>query len=298
MLKTRPRTKILVDGGDPEETQRIKGLLGFVDGQTTNPSLVAKNPDIQKRIRSGAKLRPDEEAESYKALVREISPLVGDSGVSIEVFSDLDTKAEPMVAEGRDKFGWIPNAYIKYPSTHEGLKAAHTSIGLGMRVNMTLCFSQEQAAAVYAATKGSAAPVYVSPFIGRLDDIGENGVDLVRNIKRMYQAGDGHVHVLAASIRSIEHLLACFALDAELVTVPAKLLEEWASKGFPMPDAKFAYEGIDKQGRPLRAIPYRTLDLNSAWETFNISHELTTAGIKKFVADYESTVSEPPKGSH
>jgi transaldolase len=72
---------------------------------------------------------------------------------------------------------------------------------------MTLCFSQQQAAAVYAASKGSRAPVYVSPFVGRLDDIGQNGVDLVRNNKRMFASGDGHAWVLAASIRNTQHPL-------------------------------------------------------------------------------------------
>lgn len=79
---------------------------------------------------------------------------------------------------------------------------------------MTLCFSQEQAEAVYAATRGSKQPVYVSPFTGRLDDRGESGIDLVRNIKRMYEGEDAHVFVVAASIRHIDHLLGSFALDA------------------------------------------------------------------------------------
>src|SRR6185437_2509543 len=87
----RPRTKILVDGGDPEETARIKQLLGYVDGQTTNPSLVAKNPDIRKRIAAGHALTRQEEQDAYREIVRHISPLVGDAGVSIEVFADLNT---------------------------------------------------------------------------------------------------------------------------------------------------------------------------------------------------------------
>jgi transaldolase len=113
---------------------------------------------------------------------------------------------------------------------------------------MTLCFFQDQAAAVYAATRGSREPVYVSPFVGRLDDHGENGMDLVKNIKRMYRIGDGHVHVLAASIRHLDHLLASFALDVELATVPAKILTEWATKGFPMPDQDFSYRALDAKG--------------------------------------------------
>ena len=161
---------------------------------------------------------------------------------------------------------------------------------MNLRVNMTLCFSQEQAAAVYAATKGSKAPVYVSPFVGRLDDRGEDGMDLVRNIKKMYESGDGHVYVLAASIRTVNHLLYSFALGAELATVPSKVLEEWAATGFPMPHQDFSYKGVDTTGRPLRPIPYTELDLNLPWQSFNIEHELTTKGIKKFVADFQSTL--------
>ena len=155
---------------------------------------------------------------------------------------------------------------------------------------MTLCFSQEQAAAVYAATKGSVEPVYVSPFIGRLDDGGEDGMDLVKNIKTMYQTGDGHVHVLAASIRHLEHLLCAFALEVQLVTVPARVLEEWAAKGFPMPNRDFAYKAVGASGKPLNQLPYRVLKLNQPWENFGIAHQLTTKGIEKFVEDYQSTL--------
>lgn len=164
------------------------------------------------------------------------------------------------------------------------------SVQKDIRVNMTLCFSQEQAAAVYAATKGSKDPVYVSPFIGRLDDRGDNGMDLVKNIKRMYEHGDGHVHVLAASIRSINQLLCCFALGTELATVPTKILEEWAATGFPIPDRDFKYTAVDASGKSLREIPYRELDLALPWHSFDIAHELTTKGIQKFVADYQSTL--------
>jgi transaldolase len=155
---------------------------------------------------------------------------------------------------------------------------------------MTLCFSQEQAAAVYAATQGSKQPVYVSPFVGRLDDHGEDGMDLVRNIKKMYERGDSHVYVLAASIRGVNHLLWSFALSAELATVPGKVLEEWAAKAFPMPDRNFSYRGVDASGKPLKAIPYKELDLNLPWQSFDIAHELTNTGIQKFVADYQRTL--------
>jgi len=285
-LKSSLKTKLLVDGGDPEETRQVKDLLGFVDGQTTNPSLIAKNPEVRQLVASGHRLTADQEAEEYKKIVRQISPLVGDAGVSIEVFADFNTAAEDMFRQGKDMFSWIPNAYVKYPCTAEGLKAAEMSVEAGIRVNMTLCFSQAQAAAVYAATRGSKAPVYVSPFIGRLDDHGKNGVDVISNIKRMYTQGDGHVAVLAASIRNIEHLLYSFAAGAELATVPAHVLQQWAEKGFPLPDEKFKYKAV---GEP---IPYEDLDLNQPWQSFGIEHELTRKGIDKFVADYRATLYE------
>ena len=198
----------------------------------------------------------------------------------IEVFSDEKTTAQEM-------FSWIPNAYIKYPCTAEGLRAAQISVKQGMRINITLCFSQQQAAAVYAATKGTKEPVYVSPFVGRLDDIGQNGMDVVKNIKRMFSKSDGHVLVLAASIRSLEHLLYCFALETELATVPAKVLGQWANKNFAMPDKEFQYTA------PGRPIPYEELDLEQEWETFDIQHELTRKGIEKFAADYRATLARP-----
>jgi transaldolase len=200
------------------------------------------------------------------------------------VFADLNTSADEMLNQGREMNSWISNAYIKYPCTAEGLKAAQRSINEGIRVNITLCFSQQQAAAVYAATKGSLAPVYVSPFVGRLDDIGHNGVDLVRNIKRMFDQSDHHVLVLAASIRNVQQLLYAFHVHSELVTVPAKVLEQWANEGMPLPGDDFAYKPVGT------VTPYQELDLEQPWEKFNIEHELTRKGIQKFVSDYKSTL--------
>src|SRR4029077_8724678 len=219
-----------------------------------------------------------------------ISPLVGDADVSIEVFAELDTKAEEMLAQGEEMFSWIPNAYVKYTCTHEGLGAAELSVQRQIRVNMTLCFSQDQAAAVYAATTRSRETVYVSPCIGRLDDHGENVIDLIKNIKEMFKNGDGHVYVLAASIRHLDHLLASFAIGTELATVPAKELVEWATKDFPMPDKNFSYKAVDASGKPLKPIPYKALDLDRPWQSFDTAHELTTVGIQKFAADYRSTL--------
>ena len=143
MAAKKPQTKILVDGGDPDETLRIKKLLGFVDGQTTNPSLIAKNPEVQELLSSGHRLTTEDQKDEYKTIVQKISPLVGDAGVSIEVFADLNTTAEQVFAQGQEMFSRIPNAYIKYPCTDEGLRAARMSVEKGIRVNMTLCFSQD-----------------------------------------------------------------------------------------------------------------------------------------------------------
>jgi transaldolase len=109
MAKNRPSTKILVDGGDPEETARIRNLLGFLDGQTTNPTLVAKNPEVQERIASGHKLSREEQTKEYKKIVQSISPLVDSAGVSIEVFADFNTTAEQMLAQGEQMCTWIPS---------------------------------------------------------------------------------------------------------------------------------------------------------------------------------------------
>jgi hypothetical protein len=149
MLANKPKTKILVDGGDPEETLRVKDLIGFVDGQTTNPSLIAKNSEIRERIASGHNLSSQEEKDDYRRIVQAISPLVGDAGVSIEVFADMDSKAEEMLAQGEEMFSWIPNAYIKYPCTREGLRARRN---IGAETNSCECD------AVFLSRPGSCGP--------------------------------------------------------------------------------------------------------------------------------------------
>lgn len=101
MSAVRPITKILLDGGDPEETAHIRNRLGFLDGQTTNPTFVAQNPEVQQMIASGRKLTRKEQKEEYKAIVQRFSPLVDTAGVSIEVFADFDTSAEQMLAQGK-----------------------------------------------------------------------------------------------------------------------------------------------------------------------------------------------------
>lgn len=98
------------------------------------------------------------------------------------------------------------------------------------------------------------------------------------------------VRRLTATIGHLKHLLGSFALRTELVTAPSKVWEEWAASSFPLPGADFVYQGIDKADRSLKPIAYKSVDLNRAWESFDIQHDLTTKGIQQFVADYKSTL--------
>lgn len=286
---TRPpslKTKIFIDGGLPEETKEVIKLLGFLDGQTTNPTLITKHPSFLACQAKGEKCAEADGWKYYKEIVREISPLVKNGSVSIEVYADRETKAEKMAAQGLKLFKWIPNAHIKLPITAEGLKAAARLIGQGVRVNMTLCFSQEQAAAVYSATRGAKrGDVFVSPFVGRLCDFGENGLSLIKNIIKMYKKGDGHVEVLTASVRSLDHFLAALALGSDIITSPAKILKEWAEKGFSLPDETYRYNA----GK-LKEIPYKDVNLSKDWREFNIAHELTAKGIERFAADWNALI--------
>jgi transaldolase len=281
------KTRIFLDSGDPAETKAALGLLGFLDGQTTNPTLVSRHPHARERLAQGKKFTREEVYDFYRQVVGEVSALIPDGSVSIEVYADGSTTAEQMLGEGKRMSGWIPNAHIKYPTTEAGLTAAEQSIRKGLRVNMTLCFSQAQAAAVYAATRGAAAnQAYVSPFIGRLDDLGEQGMDVIANIMRMYAAGDGHTEVLAASIRTQEHFMRSLALGADIITAPFSTLKAWAEAGLPVPTADSAPEDTS-----LRPIPYQELDLSQPWQSFDIKHQLTDKGIARFTEDWNALIS-------
>lgn len=277
---------IFLDSGDPQETKEALQLLGFLDGQTTNPTLLSKNPEIKKSLQYGEKFPKEEIYGLYKQVVGKISGLLPHGSVSIEVYADRSTTAGDMLVQGREMFGWIPNAHIKFPTTKEGLTAAGLAVKEGMRVNMTLCFSQEQAAAVYAATKGAKkGDVFVSPFVGRLDDKGENGMDLIKNIIGMYKGGDGHVVVLTASVRSVDQLLYAIQLESDIITVPVKVLKIWSEQGMPMPDRGFYYDPAN-----LKTIHYKPIDINKGWQEFDLTHELTDIGIEKFSADWNALI--------
>jgi transaldolase len=281
-------TRIFLDGGDPAATREIIGLIGFLDGQTTNPTLISKNPEARERLKKGEKFSEKEIYDFYRNVVNELSGLIPGGSISIEVYADLSTKAEQMIEQGREMFSWIPNAHIKFPSSAEGLKAAAMAIKSGLRVNMTLCFTQEQAAAVYAATLGAKkGEVFVSPFVGRLDDRKENGMDLIANIVRMYTRSDHHVEVLSASVRNMDHFYFSIFLGCDIVTVPYEILKEWAAKGRSLPDKDYRYDsaGLDPIG-------YKELDLSKSWQDFDIVHDLTVKGMERFSSDWNLLIAK------
>lgn len=280
------KTKIFLDGGDPGETKSLLKLLGFLDGQTTNPTLISKNPEARKRLEQGKKFSAEEIYHFYRNVVGEISALIPHGSISIEVYADQSTKADQMLKIGKEMFSWIPNAHIKFPTNNEGLTAAGQAVKGGMRVNLTLCFTQEQAAAVYAATSGAKrGDVFVSPFIGRLDDRGENGMDVIANIIKMFRESDGHVLVLTASVRTFDHLIYALHLGSDVITAPYTILKEWGEKGLPLPARDYVYES----GK-LRNIPYNDIDLSEKWQKYDIFHELTVQGMEKFSADWNALI--------
>ena len=270
-------TRIFLDSGNPEETKEALRLLGHLDGQTTNPSLIAKNPQAQ-----GKKFTTKEVYSFYRKVVEEISGLIPQGSVSVEVYADKNTSVETMINQAQEMNAWIPNSHIKLPITKNGLEAASALVKQGIRVNMTLCFSQQQAAAVYAATLGAKkGEVFISPFIGRLDDKGINGLNLVKNCVQMFKAGDGHVEVLAASTRNLYHHLKSLRIGTDIVTSPLTILKQWQEK-----------QAVPAAPTNLLPITYEKIELNQDWTKFNLQHELTDVGIDKFCADWQGMIKK------
>ena len=203
--------KLFLDTANIKEI-RDGARLGVISGVTTNPSLAASE-GIGDR-------------ESYKAAVREIADIV-DGPISVEVVSQ---DAAGMIAEGRDIADWIPNPWVKIPSTVAGFEAISALAGEGIKINQTLCFSTNQA--LLGAQAGSTA---VSPFIGRLDDIGQEGMDLVAEIVSIFRNYEIKTQVLAASIRHSLHCLLAAKAGAHIATVPYKVLLQMAQH--PLTDA-------------------------------------------------------------
>lgn len=278
------KTQIFLDSGDSDEARQAIEMLGFLDGQTTNPSLIVRNPAIQSKLLKGEKFSKDEVYGMYKSIVQEISSIIPKGSISVEVYVDLNTRADEIVKQAKELNTWIKNTHIKLPVTVEGLKAVEILAEEEIKLNITLVFSQEQAAAVYSATKDAKkGQIYLSPFVGRLDDRGENGMDLIKNIIQMYKKGDGHVEVLSASVRSYNHLLYSIFLGADIVTAPFKILKEWRDNGMELPDENYVYECPH-----LKPIPFEKVDLNKKWQDYNIKHELTDRGVEKFCADWNN----------
>jgi transaldolase len=191
--------KFFIDTANLNEIREATEL-GLIDGVTTNPSLIAKEGEID-----------------FKQHIAAICEIVqGD--VSVEVTS-LDT--EGMLREGRDYARIAPNVVVKCPLTRDGLKATRRLTDEGTKVNVTLCFSAAQA--ILAAKAGAA---YISPFVGRLDDVGQNGLELLSEIVEIYGNYSWKTEVLAASIRHPIHIVEAARMGAHVATIPFKVIEQ------------------------------------------------------------------------
>ncbi len=193
--------RIFLDTADIEEI-REAARWGILSGVTTNPTLMSKT--------SG---------KSHEAVIREIAEIV-DGPISAETIS-LDTAG--MVEEGRRFSRWHPNVVVKVPSTPNGWAAVKQLKSEGIRTNVTLCFSANQA--LFAALAGA---YIISPFVGRLDDISEDGMQVVRDTVEIYHQHNLPTLVLAASIRNPLHIIQAAKAGAHIATVPFKVLEQSA----------------------------------------------------------------------
>lgn len=191
--------KFFIDTANLDEIKEANEL-GLIDGVTTNPSLVAKEGDVD-----------------FKEHLAKICAIVkGD--ISAEVTA-LDT--EGMLSEGRELAKVAPNVVIKVPLTLDGLKACRAFRAEGTKVNVTLCFSAAQA--LLAAKAGAS---YISPFIGRLDDVATDGMQLIRDIVQIYGNYGFETEVLAASIRHPMHIVDCALVGADVATIPFKVIQQ------------------------------------------------------------------------
>jgi transaldolase len=289
------RPKIFLDSGDPEETKKAKGLLGYLDGQTTNPTLVSKNPTIIKIEQERKKITEQDIYDCYKDIITEIDHTLA-GPLSVEVYGDWNTKDTDMLKQAEKMVKWGHNIYIKFPTTNEGVKAAHQFVTAGGKANMTLVFDQMQAAAVYSATVGAPHNVFVSPFLGRWDDRGYEGLDLVKNILKMYKkfgrqrnVQKNHMEVLAASIRNLNHFYSCIFIGADILTVPLKILNEWVKEERWIPDERYRSETGG-----LKSIKYEEITFAYDFNKYDIKRvegSLLDEGIEKFVSDWEKLIT-------
>jgi transaldolase len=202
--------KFFVDTADVQAIAELNDL-GMVDGVTTNPSLILKS------------------GRDIVEVTKEICDIVS-GPVSAEVVA---IKAEDMIAEGRRLAEIAPNIAIKLPLTWDGLKACKVLTGEGRMVNVTLCFSANQA--LVAAKAGAS---FISPFIGRLDDINLDGMELIRDIRQIYDNYGFETEILAASIRTVNHAAQAALIGADVMTAPPEVIRKLAAH--PLTDAGLA----------------------------------------------------------
>ena len=192
--------KFFIDTANVEDIKKANDM-GVICGVTTNPSLIAK------------------EGRVFEEVIAEIASIV-DGAISGEVKATT-TDAEGMIAEGREIAKIHPNMVVKIPMTVEGLKAVKVLAAEGIKTNVTLIFSANQA--LLAARAGA---TYVSPFLGRLDDISTRGTDLIREIADMFEVAGIKTEIIAASVRHPMHVTQCALAGADIATVPFKVLEQ------------------------------------------------------------------------
>ncbi|MGD9032061.1 MAG: fructose-6-phosphate aldolase [Desulfobacteraceae bacterium] len=190
--------KFFIDTANVEEIRKTNDL-GLLDGVTTNPTLVSK------------------EGREFTGLIKEICSIV-DGPVNAEVVS---TDAEGMINEARDLVKLADNIVVKIPLIEEGLKAVKILAAEGIKTNVTLCFSPTQA--LMAAKAGAA---YVSPFVGRLDDISSTGMDLVEQIITIYDNYGFDTEIIVASIRNPTHVVDAALMGADIATIPYKVIQQ------------------------------------------------------------------------
>lgn len=190
--------KFFIDTANVEDIRKINEI-GLLDGVTTNPTLIAK------------------EGRIFEEVIAEIASIV-DGPISGEVIS---LESEGMVKEARELVKIHKNIVVKIPMTQEGLKAVKVLSKEGIKTNVTLIFSAAQA--LLAAKAGA---TYVSPFIGRLEDVGQSGLGLIEEIVVIFQNYNITAEVICASIRSVEHVVECAMLGAHIATIPPKIMHE------------------------------------------------------------------------
>ena len=204
--------RFFIDTAKVEDIRKANDM-GVICGVTTNPSLIAK------------------EGRVFEEVIAEIASIV-DGPISGEVKATT-TDAEGMIKEGREIAAIHPNMVVKIPMTVEGLKACKALSAEGIKVNVTLIFTANQA--LLAARAG---PAFVSPFLGRLDDISQRGVDLIREIADIFAVTDLDTEIIAASVRNPVHVTDCALAGADIATVPYGVIEQMVKH--PLTDAGIA----------------------------------------------------------